>query len=160
MPSLSKFIPLCAAALFLVGAASPVPEKEVRTRFTKIVGQLEKLRFCQSSGCRYRDIHWEVSKTKDAKHLYKGLIRADIIRPSGSVDKGRYVFDFVDSHWKLRSGTETTDVNDASYVGDTYDFSSAYGRTPIQGKITDKDNDLLTGYKLIYLRVLDKGIQK
>jgi len=164
MPTPSSSVPKLAVAalatLFLVAAADAPAEKVVRDRFVKIVAQMEKLRFCQSGRCRYREVRWQVKKSNAPGKPYEGLIRSDIIRPSGAIDHGRYVFAFQGGRWQLLTGSETTDVNDASYTGAHYEFSSAYGRTPVSGTLTDPNNDLETGYKQLYLKILDQGRER
>lgn len=160
-PIAKRTLPLLTlAAVVLCGASDPSGEAETRRRFVGIVAQMEKLRFCRSSRCRYDKVRWQVTRDTAAGHPYRGLIRADIVRPSKTIDSGRYVFSFVGERWQLVSGTETTDVNDATYVGDSYEFTSHYGRTPISGKLSDPESSLETGYKQLYLQILDRGRER
>lgn len=156
-----RTLPLLAlSALMLCGASDQPGEGEARKRFVGIVAQMEKLRFCRSNRCRYEKVRWQVTRDTVAGRPYKGLIRADIVRPSKTIDSGRYVFSFLGGRWQLVSGTETTDVNDATYVGDSYEFTSHYGRTPISGKLSDPESSLETGYKQLYLQILDRGRER
>ncbi len=160
MSKLPNLLMALVVAGFSLGAADPVTEAQARSRLTRIIDQMEKARFCQSGRCRYGDVRWRVTKSDKPERPFTGLIRAEILRPSKTVDKARYEFEFVGGRWQLMRGTETTDVNSASYVGDSYDFTSVYGRTPVEGKLTAPGNDLETGYKLLYLKIMDRGKEK
>ncbi|UFP95769.1 hypothetical protein [Gloeobacter morelensis] len=153
-------VAVLACGLLAAGAAGKVSEAEARNRLIKIIEQLEKTRFCQSGRCRYTDVRFQVSTTDRADRPFKGLIRAGIVRPSQTLDKARYQLEFIGGRWQLMGGTESTDVNEALYTGDKYEFTSAYGRTPVRGKLTDPTNDLETGYKRLYLKILDKGRER
>lgn len=149
---------LLLVAFLCLGAAKPAPEAEARTRLTRIIDSMAEVRFCQSNRCKFRSIYWQVKKSTTAGQPYEGLIRAEIVRPSNTVDKARYEFDFIDNRWQLMSGTETTDVNDTTYVADTYEVNSVYGRTPVKGKLSS--SDLQTGYRMLYERILNQGKEK
>lgn len=135
-------------------------EAAARERFIRIIEKLEKARFCQSGRCRYTDVRFEVRPTGVPAQPFKGLIRAGTLRPSQALDQARYQFVFSGGRWRLVSGSETTDVNEATYSGEHYEFSSAYGRAPIQGSLTSPGNDLETGYKLLYLKILNRGEER
>ncbi|WP_287128113.1 hypothetical protein [Candidatus Cyanaurora vandensis] len=129
---------------------------QVRQRLEAIVTQMKGLQFCKSGGCLYRNIQYILTPDK-TKKTYQAVVKADIERRSQTFDRGSYRFIFQEpTGWQLVGGTESTDVNETVYTQNRYESNSVYSRQANRGLVAD----LPTGYKFLYLQVLNQGQER
>jgi hypothetical protein len=118
---------------------------------------MKDMRFCKSRGCLYRNVNVTLSpKQKDS---YQALIKADIERPSRTIDTASYRLRHTPkTGWQLLGGNEATDVNEINYQGERYQSRSIYGNGDRSGLVRDLPTP--TGYKTIYFDLLHQGQER
>jgi hypothetical protein len=121
---------------------------------------MESLRFCKRATCRYRDIQVTVEPLSDPDVPYRGFIQATIVRPSDVEDQARYRLEFRDHHWHLLSGEEVSDVSSFFFEGDEYEVYSSYSGRTRREKLAEASRGLRVGYRDIYYRILENGIER
>ncbi len=150
--------------------ARSVPiQSQARERLELIAQGMESIRLCNRlGGCRYDNITINVTPVVNvtliddpsSTALYQGTIDADITRPADYPDKAHYNFKFVNNHWQLLGGEEVSDVSSFSFNGDQYEvFSSYSGRTRVD-KLANARSTLRIGYRALYYRVMDQGLER
>lgn len=143
------------------GATEVVPARaEVTQRLQAIADELPFIRFCNRATCRYKDIELSVTPLSMAAGMYEGEITAVMDRPSTTIDKARYRFEFDGDRWHLLGGDELSDVSSFLFNGDTYEVYSAYSGRTRTAKLKSADTALRVGYRDIYYLLMKEGVER
>ncbi|MEM9511817.1 MAG: hypothetical protein AAFY57_15120 [Cyanobacteria bacterium J06642_2] len=152
---------LAGAPVLADASVTAVPSRATVTqRLQAIADELEFVRFCNRASCRYRDIEVSVSPVSMEAGMYEGEITAVMDRPSTTIDKARYRFEFDGDRWRLLGGEELSDVSSFFFSGEDYEVYSAYsGRTRL-AKLQNADTSLRVGYRDIYFLLMKDGVER
>ncbi|MEO1131145.1 MAG: hypothetical protein AAFX40_00400 [Cyanobacteria bacterium J06639_1] len=134
--------------------------EEVTQRLQAIADEMVYIKFCNRATCKYKDIEVTISPLSMEKGLYEGEIKAVMDRPSTTIDKARYRFEFDGDRWLLLGGEELSDVSSFLFAGDTYEVYSAYSGRTRQAKLKNADIDLRVGYRDLYYLLMKAGVER
>lgn len=154
---------ICFAFPFQVWADSAdTSGSQLVERLEKITVAMQRVRFCYSENCAYRNIETKIEPPATPDGNYSATVTAKIDRPSAGLDTGDYHFIFSNDRWQLVKGEEYTDVADYVFDRDRYEIYSIHTNRQFRGDIAQAQNDgnLKAGYLPLYFDVLDNGLER
>ncbi len=135
---------------------------EIASRLERIVGAMEKVRFCANESCFYRNITATIAPPAYPHDPLTATVTARIDRPAATLDAGDYHFEFRDGRWRLLRGEEYTDVADFVFDGDRYEIFSVHSSRTFKGTLDPArtDSNIRAGYLPLYFEILDRGVER
>jgi hypothetical protein len=142
---------------------SRAQQLEATQRLQAIADRMQTIRLCKNSNCRYQNLTTQVERVIDPQHAdvsYVGFIDAIMDRPSTSLDRAHYQFQFQQGRWHVVGGEELTSGSSIVFQEDEYQFlNPSYGDVTVD-KLTNLKRGLWTGYRDLYFKVMDHGQER